>query len=173
MSTCHWEGRYVSNESRLVSMLSWWLCCVDHVFRLMFSRWCLLACKLILSTPRCRKTPRALMKHKMWLFSWREKRLCWHHFQSCINLFSRLMVFLVCDKMSQESFCSHCRVDCVDVKEFTRGTWFLVGRLAIFQAQIEQWVSSSQRTVVEGHSQLQCKACQDIQVIVKKTFQVE
>jgi hypothetical protein len=27
--------------------------------------------------------------------------------------------------------------------------------------------------VVEGHSQLQCKACQGIQVIVKKTFQVE
>jgi hypothetical protein len=48
-----------------------------------------------------------------------------------------------------------------------------VGRLTVFQAQREQWVSNSQRTVVEGHSQLQCKACQGIQVIVKKTFQVE
>ena len=34
----------------------------------------------------------------------KSKRLCWHHFQSCINLFSRLMVFLACDKMSQEVF---------------------------------------------------------------------
>jgi hypothetical protein len=48
-----------------------------------------------------------------------------------------------------------------------------VGSLSVFQAQKEQWVNSSQRTVVEGHSQLQCKACQGIQVIVKKTFQVE
>jgi hypothetical protein len=51
----------------------------------------------------------------------KSKRLCWHYFQSCINLFSRLMVFLACDKMSQESFCSHWRADCVDAKEFTRG----------------------------------------------------
>jgi hypothetical protein len=50
----------------------------------------------------------------------KSKRLCWHHFQCCINLFSRLMVFLVCDKMSQESFCSHCRANCFDAKEFTR-----------------------------------------------------
>jgi hypothetical protein len=48
-----------------------------------------------------------------------------------------------------------------------------VGRLTFFQAQREQWVSNSQRTVVEGHSQLQCKACQGTQVIAKKTFQVE
>jgi hypothetical protein len=48
-----------------------------------------------------------------------------------------------------------------------------VGRLSVFQAQREQWVSNSQRTVVEGHSQLQCKACQGTQVIAKKTFQVE
>jgi hypothetical protein len=27
--------------------------------------------------------------------------------------------------------------------------------------------------MVEGHSQLQCKACQGTQVITKKTFQVE
>jgi hypothetical protein len=32
------------------------------------------------------------------------------------------MVFLACDKMSQESFCSHWIADCVDAKEFTRGT---------------------------------------------------
>jgi hypothetical protein len=31
----------------------------------MFSRWCLLACKSILSTPRCRKMPCTLMKYKM------------------------------------------------------------------------------------------------------------
>jgi hypothetical protein len=48
-----------------------------------------------------------------------------------------------------------------------------VGRLSIFQAQREQWVSSSQRTVVEGHSQLECRECQGIQAIVKKTFRVE
>jgi hypothetical protein len=41
----------------------------------------------------------------------KRKRLCWRHFQSCINLFSRLMVFLVCDKMLQESFYSHWRAD--------------------------------------------------------------
>jgi hypothetical protein len=52
----------------------------------------------------------------------KRKILCWHHFQSCINLFLRLMVFLVCDKMSQESFCNHWRADYVDAKEFTRGT---------------------------------------------------
>jgi hypothetical protein len=45
-------------------------CLDDYVvsimfFRLMFSRWCLLACKSILSTPRCRKTPCVLMKYKM------------------------------------------------------------------------------------------------------------
>ena len=83
------------------------------------------------------------------------------------------MVFLVCDKMSQERFCSHWREDCVDVKEFTRETSFLVGRLVVFQAQREQWVSNNHRTTVEGHSQLQCKACQSIQLIVEKTFQVE
>jgi hypothetical protein len=48
-----------------------------------------------------------------------------------------------------------------------------VGSLAVFQAQREQWVNNNQRTMVEGHSQFQCKACQGIQVIVKKTFQVE
>jgi hypothetical protein len=95
--------------------------CVDHVFRLMFSRWCLLACKLILSTSRCRKTPCALMKYRCdSLFE--EKRFCWHHFSVLYNLFSRLMVFLACDKMSQESFCSHWRADFVDAKEFERGT---------------------------------------------------
>ena len=48
-----------------------------------------------------------------------------------------------------------------------------MGRLEVFQEQREQWVNNNQRTVVEGHSQLQCKACQGIQVIVEKTFQVE
>ena len=43
-------------------------------------------------------------------------------FSVLYNLFSRLMVFLACDKMSQESFCSHWRADCVDAKEFERGT---------------------------------------------------
>ena len=83
------------------------------------------------------------------------------------------MVFLACDKMSQESFCIYWRADFVYVKELERGTSFSVGRLAVFQAQREQWVSNSQRAVVEGHSQLQCKACQSIQVIIEKYFQVE
>jgi hypothetical protein len=52
----------------------------------------------------------------------KKKRLCWHHFSVLYNLFSRLMVFLACDKMSQESFCSHWRADYVDAKEFERGT---------------------------------------------------
>ena len=52
----------------------------------------------------------------------KNKRLCWHHFLVLYNLFSRLMVFLACDKMSQESFCSHWRADCVDAKESARGT---------------------------------------------------
>jgi hypothetical protein len=52
----------------------------------------------------------------------KNKRFCWHHFSILYNLFSRLMVFLACDKMSQESFCSHWRGDCVDFKEFERGT---------------------------------------------------
>jgi hypothetical protein len=32
------------------------------------------------------------------------KRFCWHHFSILYDLFSRLMVFLACDKMSQEVF---------------------------------------------------------------------
>jgi hypothetical protein len=48
-----------------------------------------------------------------------------------------------------------------------------VGRLTVFQAQREQWVSSSQRAVLEGHSQLQSRSCQGTQVIVEKSFQVE
>jgi hypothetical protein len=39
------------------------------------------------------------------------KSFCWHHFQSCMICFSRLMFFLACDKMSQEGFCSHWRAD--------------------------------------------------------------
>jgi hypothetical protein len=34
----------------------------------------------------------------------KNKRFYWHHFSVLYNLFSRLMVFLACDKMSQESF---------------------------------------------------------------------
>jgi hypothetical protein len=34
----------------------------------------------------------------------KNKRFCWHHFSVLYNLFSRLMVFLACDKMSQEVF---------------------------------------------------------------------
>jgi hypothetical protein len=30
----------------------------------------------------------------------KRKKLCWHHFSVLYNLFSRLMVFLACDKMS-------------------------------------------------------------------------
>jgi hypothetical protein len=43
------------------------------------------------------------MKHKMRQLLEEQKRLCCHYFQSCVNLFSRLMVFLACDKMSQEN----------------------------------------------------------------------
>jgi hypothetical protein len=50
------------------------------------------------------------------------KILCWHHFSVLYNFFSRLMVFLACDKMSQESFCNHWRDDCVGFQEFERGT---------------------------------------------------
>jgi hypothetical protein len=45
--------------------------------------------------------------------------------------------------------------------------------MTFFQGQREQWVRRNQRTMVEGHSQLQCKACQGTQVIAKKIFQVE
>jgi hypothetical protein len=45
--------------------------------------------------------------------------------------------------------------------------------MTVFQAQREQWVNNNQRRVVEGHSQLQCKACQGTQVIAKRNFQVE
>ena len=90
-----WEGWYdVSNESRLVLMIFWWLCCVDPLVRLMFSWWCLLTCKLILSTPRYKKTPCALMKYNMRQFAWRAKRLCWHHFQSCIKFVFKIDGFL-------------------------------------------------------------------------------
>ena len=49
------------------------------------------------------------------------KRFCWHYFSVLYNIFSRLMVFLACDKMSQESFVA-IGERIVDVKEFTRGT---------------------------------------------------
>jgi hypothetical protein len=37
----------------------------------------------------------------------KNKRFCWHHFSVLYNLFSRLMVFLACHKMSQEVFFLH------------------------------------------------------------------
>ena len=111
-------------------------------FRLVFSRLCWMTWKSSLSPLRWRKTPCALMKHKMRQFSWRAKRLCCHYIESCVNLFSGLMFFLACDKMLQESFAAIGEW-IVDVKEFTRGTWFLVGRLEVFQVQREQWVSSN------------------------------
>jgi hypothetical protein len=37
-------------------------------------------------------------------FCLKKKIFCWHHFSVLYNLFSRLMVFLACDKMSQEVF---------------------------------------------------------------------
>jgi hypothetical protein len=52
----------------------------------------------------------------------KSKRLCWHRFSVLSNLFSRLMFFLACDKMSQEGFCSDWRVDFIDAKDFERGT---------------------------------------------------
>ena len=34
----------------------------------------------------------------------KDKRFCWHHFSILYDLFSRLMVLLACDKISQEVF---------------------------------------------------------------------
>ena len=51
----------------------------------------------------------------------KSKNILLASFSVLYNLFSRLMVFLACDKMSQESFCSHWRVDCVDIKESKEG----------------------------------------------------
>jgi hypothetical protein len=51
-----------------------------------------------------------------------EQKILLASFSILYDLFSRLMVFLTCDKMSQEGFCSHWRVDFVDAKEFKRGT---------------------------------------------------
>ena len=51
----------------------------------------------------------------------KNKRLCWHHFSVLYNLFSRLMVFLACDKMSQEKFAA-IGERIVDTKKFERGT---------------------------------------------------
>ena len=67
LSTCQFGKVDVSNESRLVLMIFWRLCCVDCVVRLVFSRWCLLTWKLIL------KMPCALIKYEMRQFVWRKK----------------------------------------------------------------------------------------------------
>jgi hypothetical protein len=52
----------------------------------------------------------------------KNKRFCWHHFSILYDLFSRLMVFLACDKMSQEVFAAIGELIVVDAKEFERGT---------------------------------------------------
>ena len=52
----------------------------------------------------------------------KNKIFCWHHFSILYHLFSRLMVFLACDKMSQEVFAAIGELIFVDTKEFTRGT---------------------------------------------------
>jgi hypothetical protein len=51
-----------------------------------------------------------------------EQKILLASFSVLYDLFSRLMVFLACDKMSQEGFCSHWRADFVDAEEFERGT---------------------------------------------------
>jgi hypothetical protein len=61
------------------------------------------------------------MKHKMRQLLEEQKDFAVIIFQSCINSFSRLMVFLACDKMSQENFAA-IGERIVDAKEFTRGT---------------------------------------------------
>jgi hypothetical protein len=52
----------------------------------------------------------------------KRKRLCWHQFSVLYNLFSRLMVFLACDKMSQEVFVAIGELIVLASKEFERGT---------------------------------------------------
>ena len=94
-------------------------------------------------------TPCALMKHKMRQLLEEQTDFAFLIFSVLYNSFSGLMFFLACDKMSQEKFAA-IGERFVDVKESTRGTRFSVGRLAAFQVQREQWVSSSQRAVVEG-----------------------
>ena len=63
-------------------------------------------------------------------------------FSVLFNSFSRLMFFLACEKMSQGNL-QPLESGLLTPKKFTWGTWFSVGRLAVFQVQREQWVSSS------------------------------
>lgn len=52
--------------------------------------------------------------------------------------------------------------------------WYIKGILQPASVQqVLDWFSSSRRTVVEGHSHLQCKVCQCTQVVVMETFQVK
>jgi hypothetical protein len=54
----------------------------------------------------------------------KSKRLCWHQFQTCIKFVFKIDGFswFVTRCRRKKKICSHCRADCVDVKEFTRGT---------------------------------------------------
>jgi hypothetical protein len=61
------------------------------------------------------------MKHDMRQLLEERKYFAVIILQSCVNSFSRLMVFLACDKMSQENFAA-IEEWVVDVKESTRGT---------------------------------------------------
>ena len=69
------------------------------------------------------------------------------------------MVFLACDKMSQEVFAAIGELIMLTSKSLKRDL-ILSGKVGI--------IPSTERTMAEGHSQLQCTACQSIQVIVEK-----
>ena len=64
-----------------------------------------------------------------------EQKILLASFSILYDLFSRLMVFLACDKMSQGSFCIHWRADFVNAKEFEEG----------LDSQWEGWHSSKHR----------------------------
>ena len=145
------EGWYVAHESRLVSILSWWLSCVDHAFRLV-----LVDCV-------------GGLVSQFWVHWDRGKHHVLWWITRCDSFLEEkkdfaVIIFSLVSICFQDWWFSWIVTRChrkvfaaigeriVDVKEFTRGTWFSVGRLAVFQVQREQWVSSSQRAVVEGHS---------------------
>jgi hypothetical protein len=72
------------------------------------------------------------MKYKMRQF---KKRFCWHHFSILYDLFSRLMVFLACDKMSQEVFAAIGEMILLMPKSLKEG----------LDSQWEGWQSSKHR----------------------------
>jgi hypothetical protein len=65
----------------------------------------------------------------------KNKRFCWHHFSVLYNLFSRLMVFLACDKMSQEVFAAIGELILLTSKSLKEG----------IDSQWEGWQSSKHR----------------------------